>query len=137
MDRSLPLPSAFESLAGICKFTVAERITPDFFWRHLTPVSQACAFIERLADADPALEAALHCALLESIADGAGLLEEAFRAITISPGELRWLDDQMTEVLNLLMPVVSDPFLPAWLGVTRWAIEGSFDGSTLPRKSSE
>ncbi|NOT13355.1 MAG: hypothetical protein HOP23_16240 [Methylococcaceae bacterium] len=62
-----------------------------------------------------------------SISEGAKHIQQAIAITSISENDLSWFNNQMTEVLKILLPVVRDPNLPEWLYECQWAIEGAFE----------
>jgi hypothetical protein len=127
MDNIAALPSPFESLAAICKFIAVSRISPDFYAKHQHNIEFACTFTRILASNYPVLDPLFRASLPLSLADGARPIQQALLALSISDEKLEWFDRQMTEVLRMLIPVVRDSALPAWLSECKWAIEGAFD----------
>ncbi len=121
-----PLPSAFDSLAAICKFIAVQKIDPEFHQRHFHAIEMASAFLRVLADHHSPLEKAFRASLPLPIAAGSLQINQAISELDLSDERVRWLDAQMTEILKNLIPVVRDPDLPSWLSECKWAIEGAF-----------
>jgi hypothetical protein len=121
------LPTAFESLAGVCKFIAVPQMNPAFHAKHRHPVEFAGAFLRLVANSYPALEQAFRKALPLQLVEGALAINHAFSVLALSEEKLHWFDVQMTEVLKVLVPVVRDPELPSWLSECRWAVGGAFD----------
>ncbi|MFA5924060.1 MAG: hypothetical protein WC856_22685 [Methylococcaceae bacterium] len=127
MPNTDALPTPFESLAGICKFIAVSKISPDFYTKHQHPVEFAGAFLRLLASLYPPLEKAFRTALPLSLSEGAAPIQQALSSLSLTEEKLCWFDSQMTEVLRVLLPVVRDTELPAWLSECKWAIEGAFN----------
>lgn len=121
------LPTVFESLAAVCKFIAVPKLSPAFHVKHQHAVEFTSAFWRIAASSYPQLERAFRTALPLPIAEGAGQIQTAFSELALSPEKIRWFDNQSTEVLRLLVPVVRDPELPGWLSECKWAIEGAFE----------
>lgn len=126
MPATAALPSAFESLAAICKFIAVPKMNPAFHAKQHHPVEFAGAFLRTIAGAYPPLERAFRVALPLSLAEGAIPIQQAFAELALSDAKLQWFDAQMTEVLRVLLPAVRDPELPSWLSQCKWAVEGAF-----------
>lgn len=129
MNNIVSQPSPFESLAAICKFIAVSRINPDFYAKHQHNIEFASTFSRVLASNYPALDSAFRASLPLSLSDGARPIQQALLSLSLSDEKLEWLDRQMTEVMRMLIPVVRDSDLPAWLSDCKWAIEGAFDES--------
>ncbi len=127
MSIASELPTPFESLAGICKFIAVSKMSPEFYAQHQHPVEFTSAFLRVLASSYPSLEKSFRAALPVPLEEGAISIESALSSLGFSEEKLRWFDNQMTEVLKVLLPVVRDPSLPNWLAQSKWAIEGAFD----------
>jgi hypothetical protein len=119
-------PSAFESLAGLAKYVVVRKASPEFYTKHWRSIEFAATFVRHLVSSFPALEPAFQASLAIPPRDGAMSIHRAMSAIEFTQKDLDWFDTQMTEALRTLLPVVRDPDLPGWLSDTRWAIEGAF-----------
>ena len=120
------LPDAFDSLAAICKFIAVQQIEPAFYQSHLNAIEMANSFSRVLASNYPALDTAFRASLPLSISEGSRYIRQAVPVAGLSEDRLKWLDLQMTEILKVLLPVVRDPKLPAWLSESKWAVEGAF-----------
>lgn len=129
MNNIPSLPTAFESLAAICKFIAVSRISPDFHAKHHHNIEVACTFPRILASNYPALEPAFRESLPLPLSEGARPIQQVLMSLAITEEKLEWFDRQMTETLRTLLPVVRDNSLPAWLSECKWAIEGVFDAS--------
>ena len=129
MTTSARLPTPFESLAGINKFIAVQKMSPDFYAKHWKAVEFSSAFLRLLASNYPSIEASLRKALPLSLMEGAESIEKAVQNLGLPTQKVEWLDRQMTEVLQTILPVVQDPELPEWLSECRWAVEGAFDGA--------
>lgn len=123
------LPSAFDSLAALVKYVAVEKISPDFYEKHWRSIEFAATFVRHFASIHRSLDPAFRAALPVSLAEGAHPIQEALSAIKFEEEDLRWFDTQMTEALRVLVPVVRDPDLPAWLSEGKWAIEGAFEAT--------
>jgi hypothetical protein len=115
MTNSTELPDAFDSLAAICKFIAVSRISPEFYAQYQHPIDFTCAYIRQLATLYPPVEKAFRASLPLSISDGAKHIQQAIATTSISENDLSWFNNQMTEVLKILLPVVRDSNLPEWL----------------------
>lgn len=122
-----PIPTAFESLAAICKFIAISKISPEFYVKYSHPIEIGCSFIRVLASHYPELNKAFREALPLPISEGATLIEHAFISISFPEEKVQWLDNQMTATLQTLLPVVRDSELPEWLSSFKWAIEQAFN----------
>ena len=127
MTNSTELPDAFDSLAAICKFIAVSRISPEFYALYQHPIEFTCAYIRQFATLYPAVEKSFRASLPLSIYEGAKHIQQAIAITSISENDLSWFNNQMTEVLKILLPVVRDPNLPEWLSECQWAIEGAFE----------
>lgn len=121
-----PIPTAFESLAAICKFLAISKISPEFYVKHNHSIEIGCSFIQVLASNYPELNKAFREALPLPISDGAAFIERAITSISFSEEKIQWFDNQMTETLKTLLPVVRDSELPEWISNFKWAIEQAF-----------
>lgn len=126
MTGTAALPTAFESLAAICKFIAVPKMSPAFHAKQRHRVEFAGAFLRVVANAYPPLEQAFRKALPLSLAEGAVPIQQALAALALPDEKVRWFDAEMTEVMRVLLPAVRDPELPSWLFECKWAIEGAF-----------
>lgn len=115
LTNSTELPDAFDSLAAICKFIAVLRISPEFYAMYQYPIEFTCAYIRQFATLYPPIEKAFRSSLPLSIPEGAKHIQQAIVITSISENDLSWFNNQMTEVLKILLPVVRDPKLPEWL----------------------
>ncbi len=127
MSTAPPLPTVYETLAGLVKFIGVSRVSPEFYGRHWNAIEFACAFLRIVANEYPAMEAAFKKVLPASVRDGAPVIAAAITQIDFTEKQLQWFDIQSTEALKVLVPVLRDPDLPEWLRETRWAILGAFE----------
>ena len=127
MNNSATLPSPFASLAGICKFVGVSRSDPDFYKQHRNAIDCSVGFIFALCNTYQSLAETIPLTSTLDVADGGLLLQQAITSMSLSDEKLGWIDQQMTVVLETLLPVVLDPALPEWLLESKWAIAGAFD----------
>lgn len=127
MSHNTNLPTAFDSIAATCKFIAVSRISPEFYDKYQHPVEFTCAFVRQFASIDPAIEKAFRNSLPLPISEGALKIEQGLQSSLISEKDMNWLDNQLTEVLKILLPVVRDQNLPDWLLECKWAVEGAFE----------
>lgn len=119
-------PDFFYSFAAICKFLVVSRIDPDFHKKHYHAIEMNNAVLGTLAGHYPLLKDAMQTSLPLPVTEASEILREAIIATQLPDDKIQWLDNQITEILKTLLPVVSDPALPPWLADCQWAIEGAF-----------
>ena len=129
MPPTAQLPSAFETLAGLAKFIAVAHISPEFYQQHTHAIEFTCAFLRTAASLSPAVEAAFRKSLPMPVNEGATVIEAAIREAALSERDVQWLDEQETEVLQMLVPVVRAPSLPQWLAESRWAVLGAFESA--------
>ncbi len=125
MENQTSLPDVFDSLVAICKFIAVPKMEPEFHRKHYHAVEMSNAFIKLLVAHHPRLEAPFRKSPV-SISEGAEALRQVIPTLGLNEEEVAWLDDQLTEILKVLVPVVRDPALPHWLTECKWAIEGAF-----------
>lgn len=126
MKESTDLPDAFDSMAAICKFIAVSKIDPEFHKRHYHAVEMAGAFIRVLSSNHEPLKKVFQSTLPLPVHEAATALREILPTIALTEKEVQWLDAQMTEILKVLVPVVRDPALPAWLLPCKNSIEQAF-----------
>ena len=127
IKKTVAPPSAFETIAGICKFIAVQKTFPDFYSKHQNAIDFSTAFLRVLANSHPAIMQAFQASLTLPLADGSKLIHQGIASAQLSEQKLAWLDKQTTEVLRMLVLVVRDPALPSLLADCKWAIEGAFN----------
>ncbi|WP_331987555.1 hypothetical protein [Chitinimonas sp.] len=120
------LPDFYESFTAICRFLSAETVSGDFYEKHAHALMMAGAFIGTLASQHPVLKTAIIVGLQQPVREAAVRIRQVIPGLGLTNDEVRWLDDQTTAILRVLVPVVRDPDLPEWFAECKWAIEGAF-----------
>lgn len=121
-------PTPFETIAAIVKFIAVPQISPEFFAKHRHAIDFAGAIVRVLAGHYPTLEQSLRTALPVSASEGGVAIQQALLALELPAERIQSIDEQITQVIRALLPVVRDAELPAWLAESRRAIEGAVHG---------
>ena len=124
IERGLPTP--FESLAAINFLSKASECAPEFYERHRQAFDMAAGFIGCLCMDHPGL-ATIFAFTLTPLSRTASLLEQFLRSTPLPNFNMEWVDAQMTIQMEMFIPVVRDPELPAFYEECRWPIEGALE----------
>jgi hypothetical protein len=119
-------PTFFDSLAALSKMSKASECAPEFYERHQQAFDMAGGFIGFLGSHHPGL-ALIFTFVAAPLPATSIALERFFSSTTIPELTLEWVDQQMTIIMQQLVPIFRDRALPDFLHECRWPIEGAFE----------
>lgn len=121
------LPDAFDSIAAMVKFLGVPKLAPEFYSRHWRAVEFANAFTRVVLLRHESIRNIIRKTLPLPVAEIASELRAAAPEWNLVESDVAYLDQQMTEALRVLVPVVRDKELPIWLLECRGPIEDAFE----------
>ena len=121
------LPDAFDSISAVVKFLALGNIDNEYYLHHWKAVAFANAFTRSVLFSHEPILKIVRETLPLPVADIAAILRADAPAWNLGEADVKYLDQQLTETLKVLLPVVRDMDLPEWLWECRDPIEGAFE----------
>jgi len=126
-----PPPSPFETLAAMSRFQEVEERSPAFFQKYYHPICMTVGFLGFLKQQHEFFRFVFSCNVAGIPAQAASL-EDGFRRMNLEARTVDFIDNTMTTLMKVLLPVVQDPECPPYLKDCVWPIAGALE--IIPEK---